>query len=51
MKTIEINIPKNVELILNILKNNGYDVLIIWEYEVRHNFNFFVEKSLSFLNN
>lgn len=36
---------------IQLLKNNGYDVLIIWEYEVRHNFNFFVEKSLSFLNN
>ena len=29
---------------IQLLKNNGYDVLIIWEYEVRHNFNFFVEK-------
>lgn len=29
MKTIKINIPKNVELILNILKNNGYEGYIV----------------------
>lgn len=53
-KTLKLTaeqIWSNDEERINVLKNNGYDVLIIWEKEYDKNPDFFINKALKFLNN
>lgn len=42
---------ENEEKRNNILKNNGYNILIIWEYDLNSNYNKFLELAKNFLEN
>jgi len=45
------NIWKDDEIKNNIAKNNGYDVLIIWESDVNNNRELVMKKCVNFINN